>query len=117
MGINVQETLNCLRAELPFIVKGKEGRGGGAIVNAASIAALIGVVFNGPYVASKHAVALLTRTAAKEEGARAIRVNTIAPCVLLLSLSFPILVAVPQAAIMILKVDFDSRMTLIVFIF
>lgn len=79
MDVNVKGTLNCLRAQLPHMQEGFEGRGGGAIVNAASVAGIVGVEYNGPYVASKHAIVGMTRTAAKEEGARAIRVNAIAP--------------------------------------
>ncbi|KAM0800657.1 putative short chain dehydrogenase/ reductase [Usnea florida] len=79
MAVNVKGLLNCLRAELPHMLEGSTGRGGGAIVNAASIAGLVGVEYNGPYVASKHAVIGMTRTVAKEEGPRAIRVNAIAP--------------------------------------
>ncbi|KAK2596508.1 hypothetical protein N8I77_013395 [Diaporthe amygdali] len=79
VGVNLKGTLNCLRAELPHMLEGAGGRGGGSIVNAASIAGLQGVLNNSPYVAAKHAVVGLTRTAAKEEGKRAIRVNAIAP--------------------------------------
>ncbi len=52
---------------------------GASIVNAASIAGIIGMPKNGAYVASKHAVVGLTRAAAKECGGRGIRVNAIAP--------------------------------------
>ena len=76
---NVKGTWNCLRSELKHMKKGKSGRGGGSIVNASSIAGLMGVPFNSPYVAAKHAVVGITKTAAKEEGANAIRVNAIAP--------------------------------------
>ena len=79
MAVNVHGTLNCLRAELPAMKVGEGGCGGSSIVNAASIAAVVGVLNNGPYVAAKHAVVGLTKTAAKEEGGRAIRVNAIAP--------------------------------------
>lgn len=79
MDVNVKGTLNCLRAQLPHMVVGERGRGGAAIVNAASIAGISGVLFNVPYVASKHAIVGITRTLAKEEGARAIRANAIAP--------------------------------------
>lgn len=79
MAVNVKGTLNCLRAELPHMQVGTGGRGGGAIVNAASVAGISGGALNGPYVASKHAIIGLTRTAAKEEGERAIRINAIAP--------------------------------------
>ncbi|TVY18289.1 Levodione reductase [Lachnellula arida] len=79
MDINCRGTFNCIRAELPFMQNGDKGRNGGSIVNAASIAGISGVPNNGPYAASKHAVIGLTRTVAKEEGHRAIRVNAVAP--------------------------------------
>ena len=50
-----------------------------SIVNAASIAGIVGVPNNVPYVMAKHAIVGLTKTAAKEEGGRGIRVNAIAP--------------------------------------
>jgi NAD(P)-dependent dehydrogenase (short-subunit alcohol dehydrogenase family) len=79
MDINVKGTLNSMRAELAHMQSGTGGRGGGSIVNAASVAGISGGSLNGPYVASKHAIVGLTRTAAKEEGVRAIRVNAVAP--------------------------------------
>ena len=79
MDVNCRGVFNCLRAQLPAMQTGTGGRGGGSIVNASSMAGLMGVERNASYVASKHAVAGLTRTAAKEEGARAVRVNAVAP--------------------------------------
>ncbi|KAI1412758.1 putative short chain dehydrogenase/ reductase [Hypoxylon sp. FL1857] len=79
MQVNVKGTLNSLRAELPHTLVGRNGRGGGSIVNASSVSGLSGIELNGPYVAAKHAIVGLTRTAAKEEGQRAIRVNAVAP--------------------------------------
>ena len=66
-------SFNCMRAELNNMSKG------GSIVSAASIAGLGGFAQMGPYVASKHAVIGLTRTAAKENGHKGIRVNCVAP--------------------------------------
>lgn len=54
-------------------------RDGGAIVNIASAAGLQGAAYLAPYVASKHAVIGLTRTAALELGHRRIRVNAVCP--------------------------------------
>ncbi|KAI9370401.1 hypothetical protein BJX61DRAFT_535657 [Aspergillus egyptiacus] len=79
LDVNCRGTFHCLRAELAHMKTGTHGRGGGSIVNAASIAGIMGVEQNGPYVASKHAVVGWTKTVAKEEGKRAIRVNAIAP--------------------------------------
>ncbi|KAL9030781.1 MAG: hypothetical protein Q9196_001131 [Gyalolechia fulgens] len=80
LDVNMHGTWNCLRAQLPAM-RGSEVRAGrgGSIVNAASIAGLVGVENNAPYVMAKHAVVGLTKTAAKEEGARNIRVNAVAP--------------------------------------
>lgn len=79
LDVNVKGTLNCLRAQLPRMEAGHDGRGGGSIVNAASIAGIAGVERNSPYVAAKHAIVGLTRTLAKEEGRNSIRANAIAP--------------------------------------
>jgi len=76
LGVNLNGVLNCMRAEIKAMTQiGK----GGSIVNAASIAGIMGMEKNGAYIASKHAVVGLTRAAAKEGGKRNIRVNAIAP--------------------------------------
>ena len=73
--VNVGGVLNCLRAELPQMVT----QGGGAIVNMTSGAGFRGVPGSAAYVASKHAVIGLTRTAAVEYAAQGVRVNAVAP--------------------------------------
>ncbi|KAL8898299.1 MAG: hypothetical protein Q9207_006778 [Kuettlingeria erythrocarpa] len=84
LNVNMLGTWNCLRAELPAMSctagDNNEGkRTSSSIVNASSIAGLVGVEYNAPYVMAKHAIAGLTKTAAKEEGKNGIRVNAIAP--------------------------------------
>lgn len=73
LGVNINGTLNCLRAEIK-VMSSKS-----SIVNAASVGGLKGMVKNGAYVTSKHAVVGLTRAAAAEGAEKGIRVNAIAP--------------------------------------
>ncbi|KAH8680031.1 hypothetical protein BGZ60DRAFT_481691 [Tricladium varicosporioides] len=73
MQVNVYGLLHCMRAQIPHL------ESGASVVNAASVAGQIGFARNGGYVASKHAVVGLTRTAAKELGPKQIRVNCFAP--------------------------------------
>ncbi|OAP61752.1 hypothetical protein AYL99_03955 [Fonsecaea erecta] len=73
MGVNATGVFKCLRAELPHI------QSGGAVVNVASIVALMGVPEMVSYSASKHAVVGITKSAAKEYGSKGIRVNAVAP--------------------------------------
>jgi NAD(P)-dependent dehydrogenase (short-subunit alcohol dehydrogenase family) len=76
MDLNVTATFLCSRLAHPYMKK----RGGGAIVNLASIMGLSGGIFpNASYMASKGAVVNLTRALALEWAEDDIRVNAVAP--------------------------------------
>ena len=64
---------------MKYCVEPMKQRGGGSIIAMASIAGVIGSPTMAPYIASKHAVNGLVKTAAWELGAFKIRVNAIAP--------------------------------------
>ena len=66
---------HCMRAEIAQM----RLQGSGAIVNTSSMLGAAAMPDNGPYVAAKHAVNGLTRTAALELASAGIRVNALAP--------------------------------------
>lgn len=71
--INVGGLWHCLKAQLPHM------KPGASIVNTCSVMGWRGAPGLSAYVASKHAVAGLTRTAALELAAQKIRVNAVLP--------------------------------------
>jgi len=75
LAVNVRGVFLCMRHAAPALRR----RGGGAIVNLASVAGVIGDPNLSAYVASKHAVIGLTRSAAPGFGPQGIRVNAVAP--------------------------------------
>jgi NAD(P)-dependent dehydrogenase (short-subunit alcohol dehydrogenase family) len=75
-GVNVKAVYLLLQDELRQMIEQGEG---GSIVNTASVGGQLAIPTAGHYVASKHAVIGLTRTAAVECGRYGIRVNAVSP--------------------------------------
>jgi NAD(P)-dependent dehydrogenase (short-subunit alcohol dehydrogenase family) len=75
ISVNLRGVFLGLRYVLPVMVE----QGAGAVVNTASIASERGFPLSSPYVAAKHAVIGLTRTAATEVGGAGVRVNAVMP--------------------------------------
>jgi len=73
--VNVKGVYHCMQAAIP----GMKERGGGVILNMASIAASVGIADRFAYSMSKGAVLAMTYSAAKDYAAHNIRVVSISP--------------------------------------
>ena len=79
IAINLKGVWLSLKYEIQQMLK--QG-GGGAIVNMASVAGLIGSAGAATYIASKHGVMGLTKSAALETARHGIRINVVCPAVI-----------------------------------
>jgi 3-oxoacyl-[acyl-carrier protein] reductase len=97
LGVNLDGAFHCARAVAPHLRRA----GGGAIVNFASIAARKGLApgsegSSGPYAVAKAGIMALTRQLAVELGADGVRVNCVAPGVVLSGRARRLMAAVGQ---------------------
>lgn len=74
-AVNVRGIYHCCRAILPGMI----ARGGGVVVNVASVAGLVGLRDRAAYCAAKGAVVALTRAMALDHVGQGIRVNCVCP--------------------------------------
>lgn len=75
IDVNLNSVFYGLRYEIPAIL----ASGGGAIVNMASILGSVGIAQSPAYVAAKHGVVGMTKSAGLEYGEKGVRINAIGP--------------------------------------
>jgi len=75
ISINLSGVFYGMRYQIPAMLRG----GGGAIVNVGSILSQVGFRSAPAYVAAKHGVVGLTKTAALEYGSMNVRINAVGP--------------------------------------
>jgi len=91
--VNLKGTWLCMKYEIQQMLKS----GIGAIVNVSSIAGLVGVAAMPAYVAAKHGIVGLTKTAALEYGTSGIRVNAVCPSAIRTPMLEQVIASIPEA--------------------
>jgi NAD(P)-dependent dehydrogenase (short-subunit alcohol dehydrogenase family) len=80
LAINVMGVFHCMRAQIAVMQERYRSEGvGGAILNVASVAGIVGAPLLAAYSAGKHAVVGLTKSAALETAKRGLRINALCP--------------------------------------
>jgi NAD(P)-dependent dehydrogenase (short-subunit alcohol dehydrogenase family) len=105
VGTNLTGVWLCMKAEIPEMLR----RGGGAIVNNGSALGLVGAAITVANVATKHGVSGLTKAAALEYATAGIRVNAVAPGMVLTPLSERLTSGNPELEKMFLSVVPQGR--------
>jgi NAD(P)-dependent dehydrogenase (short-subunit alcohol dehydrogenase family) len=78
LAVNLKSVWLCMRSEIPRMLE----RGGGSIVNCASVAGLVGFRNLPAYCASKGGIVELSRATALEYATEGVRVNSVCPGVI-----------------------------------
>ena len=103
MAVNVRGVWLCMQAQIRAMLLNAAPEGGYSIVNAASVAGLVGSPLLPAYTASKHAVVGLTRAAARSYGRNGIRVNCVCPGPVETPLAGPLFAAEGMREIMLAR--------------
>lgn len=93
IAINLRGVWLCMKYQIPRMLR----NGGGSIVNCSSVAGLVGFAGSPAYVASKHGLVGLSRTAALEYATSGIRVNAVCPGVIQTAMIDRVIRASPEA--------------------